>query len=178
MYTPSLSTFQGKPTMICQSSNLYTIETTPQTPDVTYTTLLETLQKTSFSKHLSLQNYSHPASKIFSKLEVSEYQLTYFLNEDTPINPRARPAKQPQTLPEFIRLIRKWMATHYLTPDEVIAAAGLSKHSKSILYGHIPRDPNLKAVSIIMHTLGFPGGFKLTPLPATQEHNPLTNPLN
>lgn len=158
--------------MICQSSGIYTIETTPRTPDETYLDILEFIQKTSFSKHLSLQNPTHYTSKIFSKLKVSGYQLTYFLNEDTPINPRARPTPTPQNLHQFIRLIRKWMQTHYLTPDEVLAAAGLYHHSRSILFGHIPKDPNLKAVSIIMHTLGFPGGFKLTPIPATQEPTP------
>ena len=67
----------------------------------------------------------------------------------------------PQELKPFIRHIRTWLAWHHLTPEEVLLAAHLSPLSINLLKGHIPKDPNMKALSIIIQTTSFPGGCGL-----------------
>lgn len=151
--------------MICQTSNIFHLSGPPLELDPTYTNILTFTQKTSFSKVLIPQNYTHPASKIFSKLKLSGHQLTYFVNMEHPHTGAICKAENTLTIPQelkpFIRHIRTWLAWHHLTPEEVLLAAHLNPLSINLLKGHIPKDPNMKALSIIIQTTSFPGGFGL-----------------
>jgi hypothetical protein len=151
--------------MLCQTSNIFHLSGTPLELDQTYANILTFTQKNAFSKFLGVQNYSHPASKIFSKLKLSEYQLTYFVNMEHPqtgaICKAENTLENPNDLRPFIKHLRTWLAWHHLTPEEVLLAAHLSPLSINLLKGHIPKDPNMKALSVIIKMVDFPGGFGL-----------------
>jgi len=77
--------------------------------------------------------------------------------------------KAQNTPRDMVQAVRRHTQKFSLTPHEVISASSLHHSHLSLLYGHTPKDPNIKALAIIMETVSYPGEFVL---------KPLTNPVN
>jgi len=72
--------------------------------------------------------------------------------------------KSENTPKDMVRAIRQFIQSHHLDPHEVLTASSLHHSHLSLLYGHTPKDPNIKALAIIMQTVSYPGEFVLEPL--------------
>jgi hypothetical protein len=97
------------------------------------------------------------------------------------ITPECKPENTPQ---KIIQSVRKFMQKQFLDPGEVLLASSLHHTHASLLRGHTPKDPNIKALSIIMQTIGYPGrwslldpaGRELLEAPAVPTNQPTNQP--
>jgi hypothetical protein len=145
--------------MLCQTSGIFHLIGDTTKLDLTYENLQNLPLEKSLSKFLGLHSHTHKHSKLTSILAKNGLQFHTF------VNPRT-----PQIIPirEFIQALRSWITQHHLTPEEVISATSLHHSTLTLLKGRIPKDPNIRALSIIVQAVSFPGGFGAAP--ATELH--------
>jgi len=80
--------------------------------------------------------------------------------------------KLENTPQKIIQSVRKYALANYLDPHEILTASCLHHSHLSLLHGRIPRDPNLKALAIIMETISYPGEFTLNPVASHETKSP------